>query len=76
MDGSKDKSDIENLIAIVGIGSREDLIAHAARYYPEARVSAKLILAAEQLILDANRDTDADATPRYLDRSGRGEPGE
>lgn len=81
IEGGKDKNDIDNLIAIVGVENRNDLIALASRYYPEARVSAKLILAARQLVDDAKRDdakrkAETRATPRYLDRSGGGEPRE
>ena len=65
----KDRADIENLIVIVGIKSRAALIDLAARYYPDARASPKLILSADRILTDALRET-RDEAPRYLDRGG------
>lgn len=73
VDGEKDRGDIDNLIRIVGVGTPQDLVALAARYYPEARVSSKLRTAAASLIGSAREDSDGEA-PRYLDRGRRGEP--
>ena len=69
--GDKDRVDIENLIAIVGIDSKEALIDLASKYYPEAQASGKLHLAAEHLVRHAEEKKGrGDEAPRYLDRSG------
>ncbi len=73
VDGEKDRSDIDHLIAIVGIETPGDLVALAARYYPEARVSSKLRVAAAGLIAAAVKESDGEA-PRYLDRGRGGKP--
>lgn len=64
---------IDNLIAILGIRTRQDLVAIAAHYYPEAKVSAKLLVSAERLIADAAKENAGEA-PRYLNRRRGGEP--
>lgn len=71
----KDLADIEKLIRIVGISSKAALIDLAARYYPEARVSPKLILTADRILAAVWKEPPHEA-PRYLDRSGRGDDGE
>lgn len=73
VEGGKDKRDIDNLIAIIGIKTRQDLVAIAAHYYPEAKVSSKLLMSAERLIADAAKETMGEA-PRYLDRRRGGKP--
>jgi hypothetical protein len=70
-EGEKDKADIENLIRILGIGNKQALIDLAARYYPEAKVSAKLILAAGEIIRSAAGKKELDhVAPQFLDRRG------
>lgn len=73
VEGEKDRGDIDKLIAVVAIATPEALVALAARYYPEARVSSKLRAAAAELIMSAAKESDGEA-PRYLDRGRRGEP--
>ena len=74
VEGEKDRFDIQNLIAIVGVRSSEDLVALAARYYPEAKVSSKLRVAAAALLGGAgDKETDREA-PRYFDRGRGGKP--
>ena len=73
VDGEKDRGDIDHLIAIVGIKTPADLVALAARYYPEARVSSKLRVAAAGFIAAAVEERDGEA-PRYLDRGRSGKP--
>ena len=74
--GGKDKDDIENLMTIVGIETKEALVSLASRYYPEARVSAKLLLSADALIADADqRRRRSDAPPIYTGRAGGGRDG-
>ena len=70
----KDLADIENLIRIVGISSKAALIELAARYYPEARVSPKLILSADRILAAVLKEQTHEA-PRYLDRGGPGDDG-
>ena len=70
-EGNKDKADIENLILILGIESEQALIGLAARYYPEANVSAKLILAASTIVRSSARKRQLDdVAPQFLDRRG------
>lgn len=73
IESGKDKSDIDNLIALIGVKTKSQLIALATKYYPEARVSSKLRVAADRLLADAAGLSERE-TPRYLDRSGIGEP--
>ncbi len=64
---SKDLDDIVNLMQVVGIRSGKDLVDAASRYYPEAKVSAKLLLSANSLIAQAqSRKTLGHETPRYF----------
>ncbi|QXX76376.1 hypothetical protein [Methylovirgula sp. HY1] len=70
--GNKDKEDITNLIKIVNIKSKADLIALAAQYYPEAKVSAKLHLAADHLIALSKTPTERHEPPEYLGRRSSG----
>lgn len=72
-DTGKDLEDILNLMSVVGIGSRADLIAIATDYYPEARTSAKLHLSADALIAQGRLLEETRREPaRYADRGGRG----
>jgi hypothetical protein len=47
--GARDLDDILHLIAITDLRRKEDLVDLAAGFYPEARVSAKLMLALDGL---------------------------
>ena len=70
--GGKDKDDILSLMSVVGIKTKSELIAAASAYYPEARVSAKLLLAADALVAEGQERTRRGVhPPSYLGR-GRG----
>ena len=70
--GAKDLHDILNLMSVAGVKTKAELIDVAARFYPEARVSAKLRLSADALIAESrNRDSSRHAPPQYFGR-GRG----
>ena len=66
----KDKDDILNLMAVVGIKTKSELIAAASTYYPEAKVSAKLFLAADSLLAESTERMELGLfPPSYLNRS-------
>ncbi len=68
--GSKDKNDILSLMSVVGIQSKHELISTASAYYPEAKVSAKLLLAADSLLAESTERAELDLyAPSYLGRS-------
>ena len=67
----KDLDDIVALMNVVEIRSKGDLVALASSFYPEARVGAKLLLAADRLIREASeRAGSGDEAPTYADRGG------
>ena len=68
----KDLEDIVNLLRVVGINNKEEIVAFAAEFYPEARVSGKLRLALDQLwrAYQAKFESNDDEPPRYLSRGG------
>ena len=68
----KDLDDILNLMQVVGLDRREEIIAFAARFYPEARVSGKLMLSVDYLWdeYSRRRQRPNHEPPRYLGRSG------
>ena len=67
--GGKDKQDIINLMSGVGITTKIELIAIASVYYPEAKVSAKLLLAADALVAEGEERTHRGVhPPSYLGR--------
>lgn len=71
-DGKSDLGDAVALLAVVSPPSRDDIVALAAAFYPEARVSGKLRLALDQLwraYQERSRKGGPDA-PRYLGRTG------
>lgn len=47
--GSKDLDDVLHLMRVCGLKDRDAIVAFAARFYPEARISAKLVLAVDDL---------------------------
>lgn len=70
--GQKDLADILNLLDVLGVESKDDIIAFAAAFYPEARISARLRLAVDQLWsahLAHKPQRDLNEPPRYLGRS-------
>jgi hypothetical protein len=75
--GSKDFEDIINLLRIVGIESKTSIVEFAARFYPEARISAKLRLALDDLwnSYQAKVASAAHEPPEYLGRGRRSPEG-
>jgi hypothetical protein len=71
-EGAKDLNDILSLLPIVGLQRKEDIVAFAAGFYPEARTSAKLRLAIDELwrLYEERRRRPGDEAPSYLGRSG------
>ncbi len=70
--GGKDLVDILNLVQVTGIRDKTDLIDLAAGFFPEARVSAKLLLSLDTLWAAYQEGmASRDDPPRYL---GRGAP--
>jgi len=67
-----DLDDILNLLDIVGLARKEDVVAFAAGFYPEARISAKITLALDNLwrLHEDRTKSRVDEPPRYLGRSG------
>lgn len=47
--GAKDLDDILNLMSILGLKRKEDIVSLAAQFYPEVRASAKIVLAIDSL---------------------------
>jgi hypothetical protein len=71
--GSKsDLEDILNLMQVAGMKEKGDILRFASRFYPEARTSAKLVLAIDHLWNEYIRQPERPAheTPQYLGRSG------
>ncbi len=76
--GQKDLPDLLNLIEVIGITQKSDLMKFAKSFYPEARVSAQVVLGVEALWRERDarsKITSSDPQvphepPRYLDRSG------
>jgi hypothetical protein len=68
----KDLEDIVNLLQVVGVKDKAEIVSFAAGFYPEARVSGKLRLALDHLwrAYQAKLESDDDEPPRYLGRSG------
>jgi hypothetical protein len=69
--GKSDLSDIINLLDVVEIATPEAAIAFAAGFYPEARVSARLLLGLQELwrLKRAHDGKATDEPPAYLGRS-------
>lgn len=68
----KDLEDVLNLMQVVGLKDKADILDFAARFYPEARTSAKLTLSLDHLWnqhIRRQQEPTHDA-PRYLGRSG------
>lgn len=70
--GGKDLDDILNLMQITKLEDKKELVGFASQFYPEARVSGKLLLALDHIwrahqahIVRQDREP-----PRYLGRSG------
>jgi hypothetical protein len=80
-DDAKDRQDIANLLAIVGLETAAEAMHFLAAFYPDARVSQKVIAGLDELFgnadtarvagPEANREHRPHAAPTYL---GRGRP--
>jgi hypothetical protein len=70
--GKSDLEDILNLMQVAGMREKGDILQFASRFYPEARTSAKLVLAVDHLWNEYSRrpERSPDDTPQYLGRSG------
>jgi hypothetical protein len=68
----KDLNDILNLMQIVGLSGRSEVINFVAQFYPEARISGKLKLALDDLwrAYEARLAQADHEPPRYLGRGG------
>jgi hypothetical protein len=71
--GQKDLEDILNLMQVIGMREKGAIVRLASGFYPEARTSAKLLLAVDHLWSEYNRrlERPAHETPRYLGRGSR-----
>ena len=73
-DGAKDREDICNLLAIVGLRTASQAIDFVAAFYPEARVSQKVasgiheLLAGDDIDRGAALERGVHAPPTYLGR--------
>lgn len=70
--GRNDREDILNLMQVVGMKEKADIVQFAARFYPEARTSGALVLAVDDLWNEYSRrlERPVDEPPQYLGRSG------
>ena len=76
LDPTGDKSDLAdiiNLIDVVGLNTPEDVVAFAASFYPEAKISGRLRLGIRELwrVKDNPTQEGRHAAPAYL---GQGRP--
>jgi hypothetical protein len=73
----KDFEDILNLLRVVGIKDKAEIVGFAAEFYPKARVSGKLRLALDQLwqAYQAKLERNDDEPPQYLGRSSEARNG-
>jgi hypothetical protein len=71
-DGDKDLHDILNLMQVVGLENKSDIVDFAAHFYPEARISGKLRLAIDDLWkrYEAHKAVRLDEPPQYFGRTG------
>lgn len=75
LDPARGRSDFEdaiNLMQVTGLQEKEDILRFASRFYPEARASARLALALDQLWTEyrSRLERPTHDAPRYLGRSG------
>ena len=70
--GKSDLADIVNLIDVVGLKSADELIAFASGFYPEAKISGRLLLGVRELwrVKQTLAEGRPDGPPIYLGRSG------
>lgn len=73
-DDAKDRTDILNLLAIVGLGTSVEAMKFLEAFYPQARVSLKVIAGLDELFAradttrDANSEDSPHVAPAYLGR--------
>jgi hypothetical protein len=67
-----DLEDILNLMQVTGLKEKSDILEFAARFYPEARTSGRLMLSLDHLWNEYSRrlQRPAHESPQYLGRSG------
>jgi hypothetical protein len=67
-----DLEDILNLMQITGLKEKSDIVEFAARFYPEARTSGRLMLSVDHLWNEYSRrlQRPTHEPPQYLGRSG------
>ena len=70
--GRNDLEDVLNLMLVTGITEKANILRFAARFYPEARTSGKLVLAIDHLWNEYSRRLERrdHEPPRYFGRSG------
>lgn len=69
----KDRNDIVNLMAIVGLSTSQEALSFLTAFYPEAKVNAKVALGLDELFRSGDvpkEDKGDDVAPAYLGRSG------
>jgi hypothetical protein len=67
-----DLEDILNLMQVTGLKEKSDIVEFAARFYPEARTSGRLMLSVDHLWNEYSRrlQRPTHEPPQYLGRSG------
>jgi hypothetical protein len=67
-----DLEDILNLMQVTGLKEKSDIVEFAARFYPEARTTGRLVLSVDHLWNEYSRrlQRPAHEPPQYLGRSG------
>jgi hypothetical protein len=72
--GAKDRADILNLLAIVGLTTREATLAFVSAFYPDAKKSSKVMLGIDELFavipVGTECEDDDSMAPTYLGRRG------
>ena len=71
-DDRKDRNDIVNLLTIVGLKSPQETLAFVTGFFPEAKVSRKVVFGIDELFRAVAFPLEApdDVAPAYLGRSG------
>jgi hypothetical protein len=71
-DDGKDLDDVLNLMPVVGLKGKNELVEFTAQFYPEARISGKLRLGLDYIwqAYQAKIARHEHEPPRYLGRSG------
>jgi hypothetical protein len=73
-EGTQDLADILDLITITAVGAKEELVSLAAGFYPEARISGKLMLSLDGIWREKERrDRAGHPRPTWQPRRGGGQ---